>query len=212
MDSYRTLSGVGEAELVEKKSKFFGYASPVISREEALGFIASVRKKHKDASHNVPAYSIKAGNLTHAGDDGEPSGTAGIPVLDVLQKAGIVDAAIVVTRYFGGTLLGTGGLVRAYSATAAAAVRSAGIAVMTHCAVYSISVDYPLFEPLQKLLESGGARVDDVVFTNNVTLCYTVKKCEIMPMLLAVRELTRGGSEPQLLREIFDTFEKIEEL
>lgn len=175
MEGYRTLAGRGESLLIEKKSKFIGHASPASSKEAALDFIGAIRAEYRDASHNVPAYYIRAGNLTHAGDDGEPSGTAGMPVLGVLQKGGIVDAVVVVTRYFGGTKLGTGGLVHAYSAAALDAVQDAGIAEMTLSAVYSLTVDYALYELLEKLLASLSVRVDGADFADRVTLRCAVR-------------------------------------
>ena len=110
---YKTLKRPAEASFVEKKSRFIGYCAPVKTEKEALDFVNSIREQHRTATHNVFAYSLREGNLCRYSDDGEPQGTAGLPVLDVLTRGGIVDAAIVVTRYFGGTLLGTGGLVRA---------------------------------------------------------------------------------------------------
>lgn len=116
---YTTLAGYGEDEFVEKRSRFIGYAAPVSTEAEAVAFVNSIRERHREATHNVYAYILREGQIKRYSDDGEPQGTAGIPVLDVLQKAGIVDAVVVVTRYFGGTLLGAGGLVRAYTEGAA---------------------------------------------------------------------------------------------
>ena len=121
-----TLLKSGSATLVEKKSEFIGYACPVKDEDEAIEFVKSIKKKHSDARHNVYAYMIGQ-NIARYSDDGEPQGTGGIPVLDVIRKSGFTDAVIVVTRYFGGILLGAGGLVRAYSAAAKMAVDDAGI-------------------------------------------------------------------------------------
>ena len=108
---YTTLADYGTDEFVEKRSRFIGYAKPVTTEEEAIAFVNEIRAQHREASHNVYAYALREGQVRRYSDDGEPQGTAGIPVLDVLQKSGIVDAVVVVTRYFGGTLLGAGGLV-----------------------------------------------------------------------------------------------------
>ena len=113
MQPYTTLAGYGTDEFVEKRSRFIGYAAPVTTEAEAVDFIARIRALHREASHNVYAYALREGQVRRYSDDGEPQGTAGVPVLDVLQKQEIVDAVVVVTRYFGGTLLGAGGLVRA---------------------------------------------------------------------------------------------------
>ena len=125
--SYVTIGKEGSATLVEKKSEFIGYAAHVENESEALDFIAKIKHRHSDARHNVYAYVLKKNNIMRYSDDGEPQGTAGMPVLDVIRKTGFTDAVIVVTRYFGGILLGTGGLVRAYSASAKLAVEDAGI-------------------------------------------------------------------------------------
>ena len=111
MESYRTVKQETSAEFIEKRSKFIGYIKPVQTEEEAIAFIQSIKSKHWDATHNVYAYSLREGQTRRYSDDGEPQGTAGIPTLDVLQKADITDAVVVVTRYFGGILLGGGGLV-----------------------------------------------------------------------------------------------------
>ncbi|MBO4353463.1 MAG: YigZ family protein, partial [Clostridia bacterium] len=124
MEQIRTVGKAASAEIVEKKSVFIGYAAPVSSEAEAREFVASIKKKHADARHNVSAY-IVSGGIMHSSDDGEPSGTAGVPVLEVIKKSGVINTVVVVTRYFGGILLGAGGLVRAYSAAAKAAIDAA---------------------------------------------------------------------------------------
>ena len=123
-EALTTLGKRGTFEFTEKKSVFIGYAAPVSSESEALAFVAEIKAKHSDARHNVSAYVV--GGACHASDDGEPQGTGGVPVLDVIRKSGIDNAAVVVTRYFGGILLGAGGLVRAYSKAAAGGVAEAG--------------------------------------------------------------------------------------
>ena len=112
---YKTIRNAAEDEFVEKRSRFIGHALPVTTEEEALAFIAEMKSKYWDASHNVYAYILREGGIQRFSDDGEPQGTAGIPTLDVLRKEGLTDLVVVVTRYFGGILLGGGGLVRAYS-------------------------------------------------------------------------------------------------
>ena len=213
VDSYRTLKGPGESQMTEKKSRFLGHCVPVSSREDALGFIAEKKAAFRDANHNVSAYYIREGNYNHSSDDGEPSGTAGLPVLEIIQKGGLTDAVIVVTRYFGGTLLGTGGLKRAYSAAAAAAVKAAGIAVMTRCALYDLQTPYPLYEPVLKLLSGAGARVLHTDFAESVSLRCVVREGSKGILLEAVKELSRGGITPLQSEEGFfplDDFEPSE--
>lgn len=125
MEEYKTLRAPASDEFTEKRSRFIGYAQPVSTQVEAAAFIERIKKQHHDATHNVFAYLLREGQLERYSDDGEPQGTAGIPVLDVLRKQGVTNCAVVVTRYFGGILLGAGGLVRAYSHAAARQLRSA---------------------------------------------------------------------------------------
>ena len=149
---YTTLEQFGSDEFVEKRSRFIGYAAPVQTEEQAVAFVNSIREKHRDATHNVYAYVLREGQTRRYSDDGEPQGTAGIPVLDVLQKAGIVDAAVVVTRYFGGTLLGAGGLVRAYTEGASLGVRAARPKVMSPCTILELDIDYAQYGKITYIL------------------------------------------------------------
>ena len=128
MSNYKTLHKFGVDEYIVEKSTFIGYAKPIKTEEEAIEFVNEIKKKHKDATHNVWAYTVgKTMNIQRYSDDGEPQGTAGIPILEVMKKQGITDCAVVVTRYFGGILLGTGGLTRAYTQGASIAIKSAGV-------------------------------------------------------------------------------------
>ena len=131
---YKTVRNASEFTIIEKKSEFIGFCAPVKTEEEAIAFVNSVKKKHSAARHNVYAYVLREGNASRFSDDGEPHGTAGMPVLDSIRKAGITDVAVVVTRYFGGILLGTGGLVRAYTAAASGALHEAGVAEVSAAA------------------------------------------------------------------------------
>jgi uncharacterized YigZ family protein len=202
-EGYTTLFKDGEYELSEKRSRFIGYAKKVETEEEALGFVASVKNMHKTATHNVFAYTLRNNNLQRYSDDGEPQGTAGLPVLDVLSRGGITDAAVVVTRYFGGTLLGTGGLVRAYSEAAAGAVKDAGVAVMETCRVYSLFCDYPDYDRINSFISSVGASIAESDFSDRVRLIVSIMKERSDDFLVGVRELTRGKSEPSLVEEKF---------
>ena len=133
MTPYRTAAGYGEAEYEDKRSRFIGHIKPVRSENEAKAFIDEMRRTYADATHNVFAYVLRDGNILRWSDDGEPGGTSGQPTLAVLQGAGLTDVCCVTTRYFGGTLLGSGGLVRAYSAAARAALREAPMAARELC-------------------------------------------------------------------------------
>ena len=165
---YVTLGKEGVSEFEMKKSVFIGHAAPVKSEEEALEYIAKYKKKYSDATHNVWAYLIKKGNLMRYTDDGEPSGTSGIPVLDVIRKGGFTDAVIVVTRYFGGTLLGTGGLVRAYSAAAKEAVDDAGLASFRTFDEIIVETDYQMYQKLKNYLKHPDIIVDETEFSGTV--------------------------------------------
>ena len=140
--AYQTIAHEAAQEFVERRSRFIGYAKPVRTEEEALAFLEEIRTRHWDATHNVFAYSLRQGNLRRYSDDGEPQGTAGVPVLDVLQKSGVTDAVLVVTRYFGGVLLGAGGLVRAYSHAASLALQAGEVITMQLCKTARVMCDY----------------------------------------------------------------------
>ena len=143
MAQYKTVLQEAQDDFVEKRSRFIGYVRPVSTEAEALAFIAEKKSKHWDASHNVYAYILRDGGVMRYSDDGEPQGTAGIPVLDVLQKSGVTDVVVVATRYFGGILLGGGGLVRAYSHTASIALQAAGIVTMRECLMLEVLCSCP---------------------------------------------------------------------
>ena len=171
---YTTIKQSAQAEFVEKRSRFIGSARPVSEEEKAIEFIEQIRRKHWDATHNVYAYSIREGGLCRYSDDGEPSGTAGMPTLSVLTKGGITDAVVVVTRYFGGVLLGTGGLVRAYSHAAALAVETAGIVTMRSFAVMRIECDYTAYGRVASLIPECGGYITDTAFTDRVEVEFRI--------------------------------------
>ncbi len=158
MKSFKTVNGENVFELTEKRSKFIATIKHIETEEEATQFINEMRSKYWDARHNVYAYALNDGNIKRFSDDGEPHGTAGKPVLDVIDGAELKNTAIVVTRYFGGILLGTGGLVRAYSASAQGAVSTADIKTMTDCREIEIICEYSMFDTLSSILKdiSGG--------------------------------------------------------
>jgi len=146
MESYDTVISPEMAEFTEKKSRFIGAISPVADESVARAFIDERRNIHREANHNCYAYIIRDGNTLRYSDDGEPSGTAGLPILEVLRREGLWNVAVVVTRYFGGTLLGAGGLVRAYTHGAKIAVDAAKRVTMCPCTLFMLETDYPIYE------------------------------------------------------------------
>ena len=172
MAEYRTIAQAAQDEFVEKRSRFIGYARPVQTEEEAQAFIAEMKSRHWDATHNVYAYILREGNIQRYSDDGEPQGTAGIPTLDVLQTSHVTDVAVVVTRYFGGILLGGGGLVRAYSHGASIALKAAGIITMKECSLLMLSCDYSRYGRVSSLIPECGGIIDDTDFAGDVTLSF----------------------------------------
>ena len=192
MKDYKTVKTESHDEFTEKRSRFIGYVKPVKTEDEATGFISSIRSKHWDARHNVYAYSLREGNIKRYSDDGEPSGTAGMPVLDVITKNEVYDVCVVVTRYFGGVLLGTGGLVRAYSQGAKLALEAGQIVTMESCLVCSLGCSYNQYGKASSLiLESGGA-VDDTVFEADVTIKFHIKPCYFDALNKKLADSTSG--------------------
>ena len=159
---YTTLGKSASAEYTEKKSVFIGYASPVKTEREALDFISAVRKKHSDARHNVFAYQLNGGGTARYSDDGEPQGTAGVPVLEVIKKSGADDCVVVVTRYFGGILLGASGLIRAYSAAAKSAVDAAGVVTYENYREFTLECGYSEYQRIEAELPKYGVIVDSL--------------------------------------------------
>lgn len=172
---YKTVEKENSAAFTEKKSEFIGYVCPVGTQQEAADFINKIKAMHRTASHNVYAYVLKENNIQRSSDDGEPGGTAGVPVLDVLLKEGLCNVCVVVTRYFGGILLGAGGLVRAYSHASKLAVEAGGIITMAPCEICEISVDYSFYEKMLSLLSSHGANIENTDFAERVNIRFTVK-------------------------------------
>ena len=193
IEEYKTLYSISQDEFTEKRSRFIGYAAPITSEEEALRFIALIKKRHWDAKHNVYAYVLREGQIRRYSDDGEPQGTAGIPVLEVLTKGDITDAVIVVTRYFGGILLGGGGLVRAYGHAASIAVKASGIEKRILCDKVFVSCDYGQYGRVQPLLCAHGAVIDDTVFENEVTISFHIRKNCIPSLDKELADVTAGS-------------------
>ncbi len=191
-ESYKTVSGDGEAVYTDKKSKFIAHAIHAESEQEALDFLQRMRAEYSDATHNVYAYVIDENNIFRYSDDGEPGGTAGMPVLDVMRKDGIVDAAVVVTRYFGGTLLGTGGLVHAYSTAARMGVCDAGVVTRVLCRSVVVETDYTMVGKIQHLTASEGYILENTDFSERVKFSLCLKKEQVDKFISSVTELTCG--------------------
>lgn len=172
---YKTVLENASDEFVEKRSRFIGYCKPVKTEQEAIDFINEKRSEHWNATHNVYAYSLREGNIKRYSDDGEPSGTAGMPVLDVIVKNEIFDVVVVVTRYFGGVLLGTGGLVRAYSHGSKIAVEAAKPVIMQNCLVCEARCAYNQYGKVSSLIIGVGAAVDDTVYERDVLVKFHIK-------------------------------------
>ena len=193
LKTYRTVEQLGQDEVVIEKSTFIGYARPVENEEAALAFIQEIKKKHRDATHNVPAYVLGEHNeVQRCNDDGEPSGTAGVPVLEVLKKENVRNVAIVVARYFGGIKLGTGGLVRAYTKGAKVALESAKIITRVLYQTVIISVDYTLLGSLQNQLKLKQYGIRDVVYEDVVHLHVWVEEEDVPNFKAQVIEWTNG--------------------
>jgi len=199
--SYLTVRAYGEAEFTEKRSRFIGYAKPVQSEEEALAFLEEIRARRWDARHNVYAYRLRGGSLMRYSDAGEPQGTAGMPTLEVLTKSGVTDTVLVTTRYFGGILLGTGGLVRAYSKAAQLALQAAGVVAMRMCLQARLLCEYHQHGAVAKLLPQCGAVPDATEFGQNVELRFHLAPEQLGPLQQKLADATNGAVEIELCGE-----------
>lgn len=191
-DRYKTVKNTASAEIVEKRSRFIASVKPVESEQEAVEFINELRKKYWDASHNVYAYILEDNGVMRYSDDGEPSGTAGMPVLDMLKKEGITNAAVVVTRYFGGILLGTGGLVHAYSKSAKAGVLAANVLEMILCREITIVCDYNILGKIQNELHSWEFIQGGTLYTDNVELLLYVPTSDAAKLEERIVDISNG--------------------
>lgn len=197
MTTYKTVKKPASDELIEKRSRFIGYVRPVSTQDEAVAFINEIKTKHWDATHNVYAYVIRNEGVTRYSDDNEPQGTAGIPVLDAIRKRDITDCVVVVTRYFGGTLLGAGGLVRAYSAAAKAGIDAAEECMMTLCSVCTLNCSYTLYGRIPALLARYDGVADDSVFADDVTVRFHIPDDQLAAFNKALSEESSGKVQAQ---------------
>jgi len=199
-----TLAREAHAEMEERKSVFIGHAKPVTSEEEARAFIDEIRHQYADATHNVYAYLLNGGAVARYSDDGEPHGTSGVPTLNVLKMSGAMDLVVVVTRYFGGILLGAGGLVRAYSAAARLAIDEAGLAVFEPWNLVGFTCSYSDYQKITAGMPKTGAVEEDAEFGEDVTVTAAVKVEDTGGLMTYISETTGGRSSV----EILDTVER----
>ena len=198
MQRYITVAQQAEAEFIEKKSRFIAAIRPVGTEEEAQAFLTERRTTYWDASHNCYAYILRENSIRRYSDAGEPQGTAGLPMLEVLRREELFDVMVVVTRYFGGTLLGAGGLVRAYAHSVKLAVDAAIRQEMRLCDDFALQVPYPLYGRLGTLLQKTGAQTLQSDFTDTVTLLLRLPSDELAAFTKQLTELSAGDISPQV--------------
>ena len=194
MDDYKTVKQDAEAEMIEKKSRFIGYCRNVKNQDEAISFINEIRSMHRQAPHNVYAYVVREDNIMRYSDDGEPAGTAGVPVLEVIKKEGLTDVAVVVTRYFGGVLLGAGGLVRAYGKSAKLGIDAAVRIEKIYCKLFLVRCDYSTYGKLEYAINTEGYILKDCAFENDVCLTVGVKPNQEGAFLKTVADISNGSA------------------
>ncbi len=205
---YKTLRGAGQDEFIIQKSRFIGCGTPVADEAEALAFLSAIRAQYKDANHHCYAYIVgKNEGIMRYNDDGEPGGTAGMPILGVMRARGVVDCAVVVVRYFGGVLLGAGGLTRAYTQGAVAALDAAGIVAMHRSHRYLAEVPYPLWDRVSHALAAAPCRIEQQEFTDRVTLTLLTRQPDAEALLALLAQITDGRTETLLEEELYAGWE-----
>jgi uncharacterized YigZ family protein len=198
--AYKSVRGPAQAEIVIKKSRFIAHVAPVSTEAEAMAFIERIRQEHAQATHNC--FAFKAGTAVRMSDDGEPSGTAGRPILDVIEKQDLSDVCVVVTRYFGGILLGAGGLVRAYSQATVAGLEAAGVAETVPALDLRIRLEYGLVGKVQYLMEQAGALPLDAQYGHEVLLDFRILAAWEARLVAQLLELSAGRIQVEQLREL----------
>ena len=200
MSEYFIPTCDGEAEFTEKRSSFLGHVRMVETEDEAKAFVAEMKKKYYDARHNCWCYIIKDGAVRYS-DDGEPQGTAGIPMLEVLKRENVTNVVCVVTRYFGGVLLGTGGLLRAYTKSAKDALDAAGISVVRRWVKAELSCTYSLLERLKVECQAANGVIEDVEYSSDVCLKLLLPEAGVSDFAQRVADVTAGTSEIKITGE-----------
>ena len=199
---YLTLRAAGTSEYIDRKSRFIGHAAPVCTEDEAMAFLREIRTRYWDARHHVYAYVLRSGAVRYS-DDSEPQGTAGLPTLEVLTRSGLTDAVIVTTRYFGGVLLGTGGLTRAYGRAAHDAVSAAGTVRMQVCRSGTVVCSYAQYGAVGRALTAAGAAMDDTGFGQDVTVRFHAAPARLPALIRALADATAGSAVPEWTGEAF---------
>ncbi|MBS1402637.1 MAG: YigZ family protein [Oscillospiraceae bacterium] len=194
MEPYRIPTAPGEAEFQEKRSTFLGHVRPVETEDEAKAFVAAMKKQYHDARHNCWCYLLRGG-VERYSDDGEPQGTAGIPMLEVFRREGVTNVVCVVTRYFGGVLLGTGGLLRAYTKSAKDALNAAGISAVRRWVSVALPCSYALLERMKAAVTAAGGVVSDLEYGADVVLRALLPEECAEPFRTQVRDLSAGAVE-----------------
>ncbi len=203
MTEYRIPTAPSETEFTEKRSRFIGHVWRVETEEEARSHIEAMKKRYHDARHNCWCYLIREGGVVRYSDDGEPQGTAGQPMLGVFQKEDITNVCCVVTRYFGGILLGAGGLVRAYTRSAKDALDAAGISVVRRWAEVAVPCPYALFERVKLEVEGAGGVLGETEYSADVTIHALLPEGAVEGFQARITELTAGGCAVQVVGEAF---------
>ena len=203
---YKTIYEPAQDSFVEKKSEFIGYICPVRTNDEAVEFINQIKAQNRKARHNVYAYILREGNISRYSDDGEPQGTGGVPVLDVLQKEGLTDVCVVVTRYFGGILLGASGLVRAYSHACKLAVDAAKIMIMCQCSEITVTCDYSFYGKLSYVVPEFDVKIKNEDFADDVKVTMLVKSDLVSPLKEKLVDLSNGKAELSEITDLWADF------
>ena len=204
-DKIKRLRHSAEIEFVEKKSVFIGYSAIAKNEEEALEIIKQRKKKFADATHNVYAYMIGDGTVSRYSDDGEPQGTSGMPTLNSIRMSGITDVCVVITRYFGGILLGAGGLVRAYSTAASMALEAGGVSVFERYIEYETTCSYSDYQKIQVILQSADTIIDSTDFGSEIVIKFAVAEDKVEKLKLNITETFAARVNLKEIGERFDT-------
>ena len=204
-DKIKRLRHSAEIEFVEKKSVFIGYSAIAKNEEEALEIIKQRKKKFADATHNVYAYMIGDGTVSRYSDDGEPQGTSGMPTLNSIRMSGITDVCVVITRYFGGILLGAGGLVRAYSTAASMALEAGGVSVFERYIEYETTCSYSDYQKIQVILQSADTIIDSTDFGSEIVIKFAVAEDKAEKLKLNITETFAARVNLKEIGERFDT-------
>lgn len=204
--AYKTIYDPAQASFIEQKSEFIGYIAPVKTNEEAVAFIESIKAQHRKARHNCYAYVLRDRMISRYSDDGEPQGTAGPPILDVIQKSGLTDVCIVVTRYFGGILLGKGGLTRAYSTGASMAVNAARLMIMCEAYELTLTLDYSLYDKVNYVLPDFEIKILATDYAEKVKITLLVKEELADNLCDKLVDITNGNIEISKSDKIYADF------